>query len=119
MMDVFDPRRPDSVALAGTFSANPVSMSAGLAALRALDAGEIERIGVLGEHLREGLRERGHTVTGAGSLCKLHAADLPELWRRLYREGVLVGTDGLTSVSTPMDDGVVERALEAFERVAD
>ncbi len=119
LMDVFDPRGSDSVALAGTFSANPVSMSAGLAALRALDAGEIERIGALGERLRHGLRERGHTVSGAGSLCKLHAPDLPELWRWLYREGVLVGTDGLMCVCTPMDDGVVERALEAFERVAD
>jgi glutamate-1-semialdehyde 2,1-aminomutase len=116
LMDVFDPQRPDSIALAGTFSANPVSMRAGLAALQALDVVEIERIGALGERLRVGLRERGHSVTGAGSLCKLHVPDLPALWRALYREGVLIGADGLACVCTPMDERVIERALAAFER---
>jgi glutamate-1-semialdehyde 2,1-aminomutase len=115
-MDVFDPRVPGAVALAGTFSANPVSMRAGIEALRALGPSEIERIGVLGERLRAGLRERGLTVTGAGSLCKLHVADLPDVWSRLYREGVLVGMDGLMCVCTPMHDEVVEEALAAFER---
>jgi glutamate-1-semialdehyde 2,1-aminomutase len=117
-MDVFDPSREGSVALAGTFAANPVSMSAGLAALDALDAGAIERIGALGERLRDGLRVLGYEVTGAGSLCKLHASDLAGLWRGLYEEGVLVAADGLACVSTAMDEGVIERALELFGRVA-
>jgi glutamate-1-semialdehyde 2,1-aminomutase len=117
LMDVFDPRRSDAVAIAGTFSANPVSMRAGLATLRALDAREIERIGALGERLRVGLRERGQAVTGAGSLCKVHSADMPALWREAYREGVLIGADGLICVCTPMDEHVIDRALEAFERV--
>jgi glutamate-1-semialdehyde 2,1-aminomutase len=117
LMDVFDPTRPGSVALAGTFSANPVSMRAGLKALQALDTSEIERIGALGEQLRVGLREQRYEVTGAGSLCKLHVVDMPDLWQRLYREGVLVGMDGLTCISTPMDERVVERALAAFARV--
>jgi glutamate-1-semialdehyde 2,1-aminomutase len=118
-MDVFDPRRPNAVAAAGTFSANPVSMRAGLAALKALDAAEIERIGVLGERLRGGLVALGLAVTGAGSLCKLHVADLPRLWRALYREGVLIGADGLMSICTPMDDQVVDRALSAFARATE
>jgi glutamate-1-semialdehyde 2,1-aminomutase len=117
LMDVFDPRGSSSVALAGTFSANPVSMRAGLRALQALDASEIERIGALGEQLRVGLRRHRYEVTGAGSLCKLHAADLPDLWWRLYREGLLIGMDGLMCVSTPMDEGVVGHALAAFARV--
>ncbi|HEY5260951.1 MAG TPA: aminotransferase class III-fold pyridoxal phosphate-dependent enzyme [Solirubrobacteraceae bacterium] len=117
LMDVFDPHRPDAIGIAGTFSANPMSMRAGLAALEALDASEIERIGALGERLRVGLRERGHTVTGEGSLCKLHSSELPELWRAAYREGVLIGADGFACVCTPMDEDVVERALVAFERV--
>jgi glutamate-1-semialdehyde 2,1-aminomutase len=116
LMDVFDPRGSEPIGVAGTFSANPVSMQAGLAALRALDEGEIERIESLGERLRTGLRERGHTVTGAGSLCKLHARNLPDVWRALYREGVLIGADGLICVSTPMDEEVVERSLAVFER---
>jgi glutamate-1-semialdehyde 2,1-aminomutase len=117
-MDVFDPSRPDGIALAGTFAANPVSMGAGLAALEALDAGAIERIDTLGERLREGLRRLGYEVTGAGSLCKLHAAELPLLWRRLYEEGVLIAADGLACASTAMDEEVVDRALELFGRVA-
>jgi glutamate-1-semialdehyde 2,1-aminomutase len=117
LMDVFDPRRSDAVALAGTFSANPVSMRAGLAALQALGTAQIERIGMLGERLRAGLREYGYTVTGAGSLCKLHSDDMPALWRAAYREGVLIGADGLICVCTAMDEHVVDRALETFERV--
>lgn len=117
-MDVFDPSRSDSVALAGTFAANPVSMRAGLATLRDLDAAAIDRIARLGERLRAGLGSLGYEVTGAGSLCKLHDANLPGLWRRLYGEGVLIAADGLISVSTAMDEAIIERALELFGRVA-
>ncbi len=115
-MDVFDPSRPDGVALAGTFAANPVSMSAGLVALSALDAEAIVRIDVLGEGLRDGLVRLGYEVTGAGSLCKLHAPDLPALWRRLYEQGVLIAADGLICISTAMDETIVDRALELFGR---
>jgi glutamate-1-semialdehyde 2,1-aminomutase len=118
LMDVFDPLRADGVALAGTFAANPVSMSAGVAALRALDEPAIERIGALGERLREGLERLGYRVTGAGSLCKLHSADLPGLWRRLYDAGVLIAVDGLVCVSTAMDETTIERSLQVFERTA-
>jgi glutamate-1-semialdehyde 2,1-aminomutase len=116
VMDVFDPRRPDAVQAAGTFSANPVSMRAGLAALRALDGEAIARIDALGERLRAGLAEQGHEVTGRGSLLKLHSERLPELWWRLYREGVLIATTGLACVCTPMDDAVIDRVLAAFAR---
>ncbi len=116
VMDVFDPRRPDAVQVAGTFSANPVSMRAGLAALRALDGEAIARIDALGERLRAGLAEQGYEVTGRGSLLRLHSERLPELWWRLYREGVLIATSGLACVCTPMDDAVIDRVLAAFER---
>jgi glutamate-1-semialdehyde 2,1-aminomutase len=125
VMAVLDPSAPDSVPLAGTFSANPVTMRAGLAALRALDAAAIARIDSLGERLRAGLRAQGFTVTGRGSLTKLHAppgsatADaLPQLWRRLYTEGVLIAADGLTCVSTAMDAATIDAALVCFERAA-
>jgi glutamate-1-semialdehyde 2,1-aminomutase len=116
-MDTFDPARPNAVALAGTFAANPVSMGAGLAALNAFGSAEIERIGALGERLRVGLTAQGYEVSGGGSLCKLHADDFKALWRALYEQGVLVAADGLMSVSTPMDETVVDTALAAFERV--
>jgi glutamate-1-semialdehyde 2,1-aminomutase len=115
-MEVFDPRRDDAVAHGGTFSANPVSLRAGLAALNALDAPAIAHIDALGERLRVGLGELGYTVTGRGSLLKVHVADPVELWWRLYRAGVLIALGGLMCISTPMDDAAIDSALAAFER---
>lgn len=117
-LDVFDPARAEGVALAGTFAANPVSMGAGLAALGALGVDQIERIGALGRQLREGLERLGYSVSGAGSLCKLHSPELPQLWRRLYDEGVLIAADGLACVLTVMDEATIELALEVFGRTA-
>jgi glutamate-1-semialdehyde 2,1-aminomutase len=117
LMDVFDPRRPDAVAHGGTFSANPVTMAAGLAALEAFGEQEIDRIDALGDRLRQGLRERGWSVTGRGSLLQIGSQDPTRLWWRLYEAGVLIAGNGLVCVSTPMDEPVIERVLEAFERV--
>jgi glutamate-1-semialdehyde 2,1-aminomutase len=116
-MEVFDPRLPDAVAHGGTFSANPVTMRAGLAALEAYGEAAIERIDALGERLRTGLRVSGWRVSGRGSLLRVHADDPNRRWWRLYEEGVLIAGNGLMCVSTPMDEQVVERVLEAFERV--
>jgi glutamate-1-semialdehyde 2,1-aminomutase len=116
-MDVFDPRRPDAVAHGGTFSANPVTMCAGLAALQAFGLADIQRINALGDRLREGLRERGWSVTGQGSLLQIGSQDPTALWWRLYEAGVLIAGNGLVCISTPMDEQVIERVLGAFERV--
>ncbi|HEY3960216.1 MAG TPA: aminotransferase class III-fold pyridoxal phosphate-dependent enzyme [Solirubrobacteraceae bacterium] len=115
-MDVFDSARADAVPLAGTFTANPVSMRAGLAALEALDAEAIERIDALGERLRAGLAAQHHETSGRGSLLKLHAPDRARLWWRLYREGVLIAADGLMCVSTAMDEQTIDDVLGAFAR---
>jgi glutamate-1-semialdehyde 2,1-aminomutase len=115
-MDVFDPARADAVPIAGTFSANPVSLRAGTAALQALDGDAIARIDALGERLRAGLRAQGWELTGRGSLLKLHAHDRPRLWWRLYREGVLIAADGLMCVSTAMDEQTIDDVVAAFAR---
>jgi glutamate-1-semialdehyde 2,1-aminomutase len=117
LMDRFDPRAADALAHGGTFSANPVSMRAGLAALHALDGAAIARIDSLGEQLRVGLGRLGLKTSGRGSLVRVHAADVPALWWRLYRAGVLIGASGLMCVSTPMDEAVIGRVLEIFEQV--
>jgi glutamate-1-semialdehyde 2,1-aminomutase len=113
-MDVFDPGCADAVALAGTFAANPVSMRAGLAALEALDGAAIGRIDALGARLREGLIALGYEVAGEGSLCKLRSPEPKRLWSRCYEQGVLIAADGLMSISTVMDERVVDRALRSF-----
>jgi glutamate-1-semialdehyde 2,1-aminomutase len=115
-MEVFDPRRPDAVAHGGTFSANPVTMRAGLAALQAFGLADIRRIDALGDRLREGLRERGWFVSGQGSLLQIGSQDLLALWWRLYEAGVLIAGNGLMCISTPMDEQTIERVLETFER---
>jgi glutamate-1-semialdehyde 2,1-aminomutase len=118
IMAVFDPRRPGAVGHGGTFSANPVTLRAGLATLEAWDQGEIERLNRLGDGLRAALTAQGWTVTGLGSLLRIHAADPAALWWRLYDEGVLIAVNGLACLSTPMDAGVVERVETAFAQVA-
>ena len=63
----------------GTFAANPISMTAGLATLEILEDGTlINRLNTLGEKIREKLREIFEAkgvdvqVTGAGSLFQTH-----------------------------------------------
>ena len=117
-MAVFDPRRADAVGHGGTFSANPVTLRAGLAALEAWDEREIDRLNRLGDGLRAALQAQGWTVTGLGSLLRVHAAEPAALWWRLYAEGVLIAVNGLACLSTPMDAAVLERVEAAFARVA-
>jgi glutamate-1-semialdehyde 2,1-aminomutase len=117
LMDIFDPRSPDHLVHGGTFSANPVTMRAGLAALELLTAEEIDRINALGDRLRHELRERGWKVTGRGSLLRIHSNDPPGQWWRLYAAGVMIAGNGLAAISTAVDDADLERAVAAFASV--
>ena len=110
LMAVFDPHEDGHVPHGGTFSANPVTMRAGLAALRLLDDAEIRRVNELGERLRSGLREHGVDSVGRGSLLQLGGGE--QTWWRLYEAGVLVAPSGLAAISTPMDDGVIDELVE-------
>jgi len=62
IMAVFDPRRADAVGHGGTFSANPVTLRAGLAALEAWDEREIDRLNRLGDGLRAALQAQDTAV---------------------------------------------------------
>ena len=60
----------------------------------------------------------GYEVNGRGSLLRLVGEiDMSQLWWSLYRSGVLVAHDGLMSVSTAMNDEVIDRVLERFAKV--
>jgi len=109
IMEIFDPRGPSAVPHGGTFSANPVTMRAGLAALRLLDESELARLNELGERLLAGFRESGVEAVGRGSLLQLGTGN--ESWWRLYEAGVLVAPVGLASISTPMDESVVDEVV--------
>jgi len=138
VMSVFDPRlgKP-ALPHGGTFSANPVTMRAGLAAMQLLDEAAFTRLNVIGEAVREGINEAfrrngvpGGTV-GLGSLLKIHFADRPirdyrsaymteqETKRQavfnlgLLNRGVLAASYGLMALSTPMTDADVDTIVAA------
>ncbi|MEP7245318.1 MAG: aspartate aminotransferase family protein [Gammaproteobacteria bacterium] len=90
LMDVFSASdTAASVPQSGTFSANPVSMGAGLACMRALTREAFAHLESLGDYARAGLQElfrrKGwpFSVTGQASLLRVHARPIPP---RSYRE---------------------------------
>ena len=139
VMEVFDPgTRGPRIASGGTFSANPVSMTGGLATMRAMTPEAFERLETLGARLRARVNEvfRAAGVpgqaTGEGSLFRLLFTDRPlrsyrdidqaaearmeRLFLALFHEGVLVHTSGLGCLSTPMGEREVEEFASATER---
>jgi glutamate-1-semialdehyde 2,1-aminomutase len=139
VMAVFDPRggKP-RVPHGGTFNANPVTMAAGLAAMRLMDEKAFDRLDELGGKLRSGVEacfERAGVpgaVTGMGSLFRLHPAprafvdyrsavaskeelaEFDKLYRRLIDHGILLAPTGLGCLSTAVGEAEVEYFLEVL-----
>jgi glutamate-1-semialdehyde 2,1-aminomutase len=139
VMAVFDPRggKP-RVPHGGTFNANPVTMAAGLAAMRLMDEQAFARLDEVGRKLRSGMEacfERAGVpgaVTGMGSLFRVHPAQksfvdyrsavtskeenarLERLHRQLIDRGVLISPTGLGCVSTAVGESEVEYFLEVL-----
>jgi glutamate-1-semialdehyde 2,1-aminomutase len=137
-MAVFDPRSgKPALPHGGTFSANPVTMRAGIAAMELLDDAAFARLDAIGEAVRSGIDEAfrrsgvpGGTV-GLGSLLKIHFADRPvrdyrsaylseqeterqtAFHRAMLNRGVLAAGYGLMALSTPMTDADVEAIIAA------
>jgi glutamate-1-semialdehyde 2,1-aminomutase len=139
VMEVFDPgTRGPRIASGGTFSANPISMAAGLAAMQGLTPAEFQRLEALGARVRarlaEALRAAGvpGQVTGDGSLFRLLLTDRPlrsyrdvdqvaegrmePLFYALLDAGVLLHTSGLGCLSTPMGEREVEELGDGLAR---
>jgi glutamate-1-semialdehyde 2,1-aminomutase len=137
VMDVFDPRGGKPVVPhGGTFNANPVTMAAGLAAMRLMDETAYGRLEELGEKLRTGFRaclDRAGVagaITGMGSLFRIHPAEqafvdyrstltdegerkrFDQLHRALLNHGVLISPSGLGCVSTAVTAAEIEYFLE-------
>jgi glutamate-1-semialdehyde 2,1-aminomutase len=108
VLAAFSPLGDGPVAWGGTFSANPVTMAAGLAALRRYDEADVARLNDTGDRLRRKLVEAGLSVNGYGSLLRVMVDDAAATWWRLYEAGVLAGTNGLLALSTAMTDDVVD-----------
>jgi glutamate-1-semialdehyde 2,1-aminomutase len=137
-MAVFDPRSgKPALPHGGTFSANPVTMRAGIAAMGLLDEAAFARLDAIGEAVRTGI-DRAFRRTGVpggsvglGSLLKVHFADRPirdyrsaypteqearrqaVFHRGLLNLGVLAAGNGLMALSTPMTDADIEMIVAA------
>jgi glutamate-1-semialdehyde 2,1-aminomutase len=141
-MAVFDHAKgKPRVALGGTFSANPLTMAAGLATLTAYDAAAVARLNALGDALRARVNA-GFAAAGAparlggiGSLFRLHlgarpvvdyrsarplageAAALPRIHAAMLAAGVLLTPNCSGALSTPMTQAevalVADRLVEA------
>ncbi|MBE2274806.1 MAG: aspartate aminotransferase family protein [Rhodobacteraceae bacterium] len=141
VMSVFDPTAGSpAVPHGGTFSANPMSMVAGVAALEDLTPEAFAWLDRLGALFDAGIGDcfRRHgvngQVTGLGSLRRVHlssvelsdfrstfaAGDGPKrvaaLARALFDEGVLIAANGLMAFSTAMTEQDIQQIVAAFDR---
>ncbi len=125
--------------LSGTFSANPVTMTAGLVAMRDFDRAAVARLNALGERAMRGIQEAiARTgacacVTGAGSTFRVHVkAKAPENYREaylnaeesrrlkallehLFQSGFLLVNTCTAMLSTPMKEAEIDALVEAIE----
>jgi len=140
VMAVFDPgTKGPRILSGGTFSANPITMTAGLAAMQALDRAAFARLEDMGGGLRQRLnavfRKSGQSgqVTGDGSLFRLMTIGRPlrnyrdsvepgadarssRLFMALLDAGIMVNDNGLGCLSTPMGEAELDRIEAALER---
>lgn len=144
IMSVFDNSAGDPpLPQGGTFSANPLSMAAGLASMQALDEAAFERLEKMGERVRSAFRHaiatRGlpMTVTGTASLFRLHMrAEAPTTYREAFahpaqaqalnrmahfmlERDVIMPSATTSSLSTAMTETDLQHLISAFEAFLD
>ncbi|MGY4447313.1 glutamate-1-semialdehyde aminotransferase [Bradyrhizobium sp. i1.3.1] len=127
----------------GTFSANPLSMTAGLVAMRHLDHGAFAYLEMLGNIVRDGIGQaisnRGAPlcVTGATSLFRIHpmvqipteyreaypapagAALMKQLTRFFSENGIILPHGAVASISTSMVRADAEFIVDVFASFLD
>jgi len=139
VMDVLNPRSSRYVfPHSGTFSANPVSVSAGLSAMEKFSHTEVDRLNGLTRRAVKGvesaIRETGVTasVTGAGSMFRVHPKQTPpknyrdaypspeenkwvkRLLGHMMDEGIILINSCSAALSTPMSEKEVDVLVAAF-----
>ncbi|MGE3595973.1 MAG: aspartate aminotransferase family protein [Dehalococcoidia bacterium] len=140
VMKVFDHRHGKPlVPWSGTFTANPITMTAGKVTLDLFTPESVDRLNALGDRIRSGLTQAFQSsgypgqVTGVGSMFKLIAhnrpvfdyrsqkhtdaesADLIELQRLLVYKGFHISGAGMGFLSTAMTSEDVDRFCAATE----
>lgn len=137
LMRQFSPLEKSYLHHSGTFNANPISMVAGLAALRELDADTLGYVNRLGDRFAAGVSQvaaaQGITlhVTGVGSLRNLHFTERPpshaaeayagdgELLRLLHLKllvsGVLSAPRGMFALSSVTTEQEVDQVIDKLD----
>ncbi|GAB4514970.1 MAG: aspartate aminotransferase family protein [Phycisphaerales bacterium] len=140
VMDTMNPRGDNFVfPHSGTFSANPISTTAGLVAMRKFDAPAVERLNALAQRAVDGIndaiRRTGAVacVTGTGSMFRVHMkADPPHNYREahttpeenarlkvlldhLFDEGCVMINTCTAALSTPMREQEIDHLVAAME----
>lgn len=140
VMAVFAPSgKSPHVAHSGTFTANPMTMVAGYAAMSAMTEAEFERVNQLGADARRALDDVMRSinvtgaVTGAGSLFRIFfgvgdisgyadayrasscSSMLREVIGQMQTRGVLISQVGLGAISTAMTPRDIDTLAAAFD----
>lgn len=148
VMDTLNPHAPRLLfPHSGTFSANPISMTAGLAAMERFDHHAVSRLNALAERARAGINraieQTGATacVTGHGSMFRVHmkpeapmnyreayttpdeARRLKALLGHLLDRGIILINSGSATLSTPMGEAEIDTLVDGirscFEMLAE
>jgi glutamate-1-semialdehyde 2,1-aminomutase len=146
VMDVLNPlASPVLFPHSGTFSANPITMTAGLTAMRLYDRDEVAWVNALGERARRQIAEAiaaadvPACVTGAGSMFRIHpkptppvdyreayptpceSAAIKALLEHLFENGIVMINTCSGTISTVMGihevDVLTERLLAGFRHI--
>lgn len=138
VMDVMNPLA-DRVLFphSGTFSANPVTMTAGLVAMELFDARAVARVNRLAARAKTGIEEAIKTsgatavVTGGGSMIRVHLKDRPPtnyreayltreekvrldlLLDHLFDSGIVMINTCTAAISTAMGDEEIDDLVDA------
>ena len=140
VMDVMNPLA-DNVLFphSGTFSANPVTMTAGFSAMKLFDEAAVARLNGLGKRAMDGIEaaiERTGMkacVTGGGSIFRVHLKETPPrnhresfatpeenqklklLLDHLFDEGLMMINTCSAVLSTPMGEAEIDTLVEKLE----
>ncbi len=139
VMDVLNPRAEKLLfPHSGTFSANPISTTAGLAAMELFDKPAVARLNALAERAMEGIRQAiadtgaPACVTGTGSMFRVHMKEQPPrnfreaylsaeeshrlkaLLEHMFDEGFMLINTCSATLSTPMTETEIDALIAAF-----
>jgi len=135
IMRLFDPRVQGNINQSGTFTGNALAMASGIASLKLITQPELDRIAGLAEKLSRiinrkitklginasalaigsmlvmyGTREKVSNSREAVSALMNNKDFLHFLFLEMLNRGVICLSRGLYSISTPMNDAIVEDA---------